>query len=104
MGSTGAKVVKRLPIKILPPKAFEGDRDYKPVATWLREVENVFRAMAVEEHQKPQMATGLLGWDVLTWWVEYIKARRSWKLRCLGWNSRLLSQVGLPQSKQTFVR
>ena len=51
-GSTGAKVVKRLPIKIPPPKAFEGDRDYERVATWLREVENFFRAMAVEENQK----------------------------------------------------
>ena len=49
-GSTGVKVVKRLPIKILPPKAFEGDRDYERVATWLREVENFFRAMAVEEN------------------------------------------------------
>ena len=49
-GSTGAKVVKRLLIKIPPPKAFEGDRDYERVATWLREVENFFQAMAVEEH------------------------------------------------------
>ena len=60
-GSTGAKVVKRLPIKIPPPKAFEGDRDYEGVATWLREVENFFRAMAVEENQKVQTAAGLLG-------------------------------------------
>ena len=45
-GSTRAKVVKRLPIKIPPPKPFEGDRDYERVATWLREVENFFRAMA----------------------------------------------------------
>ena len=45
-GSTGVKVVKRLPIKIPLPKAFEGDRDYERVATWLREVENFFRAMA----------------------------------------------------------
>ena len=40
---------------------------------WLQEVENFFRAMAVEEHQKVQMATGLLGRDVLTWWAKYIK-------------------------------
>ena len=33
LGSTGAKVIKRLPIKIPPPKAFEGDRDYEGVAT-----------------------------------------------------------------------
>ena len=72
-GSTGAKVVKRLPIKILPSKAFEGDRDYECVATWLREVENFFWAMAVEENQKVQTATGLLGRDALTWWAEYIK-------------------------------
>ena len=65
-GSTGAKVVKRLSIKILPPKAFEGDRDYERVATWLREVENFFQAMAVEEHQKVQTAAGLLGGDALT--------------------------------------
>ena len=32
-GSIGVKVVKRLPIKIPPPKAFEGDRNYEPVAT-----------------------------------------------------------------------
>ena len=44
-GSTGLKVVKRLPIKIPPPNAFEGDRDYERVAIWLREVENFFRAM-----------------------------------------------------------
>ena len=62
-GSTGVKVVKRLPIKIPPPKAFEGDRDYKRVATWLREVENFFSAMVVEEHQKVQTAAGLLGGD-----------------------------------------
>ena len=49
-GSTGVKVVKRLPIKIPPPKAFKGDRDYERVATWLREVDNFFRAMAMEEH------------------------------------------------------
>ena len=72
-GSTGVKVVKRLPIKIPPPKAFEGDRDYERVATWLREVENFFRAMAVEENQKVQTAAGLLGGDALTWWAEYIK-------------------------------
>ena len=72
-GSTKAKVVKRLSIKILPPKAFEGDRDYERVATWLREVENFFQAMAVEEHQKVQTAAGLLGGDALTWWAEYIK-------------------------------
>ena len=29
--------------------------------------------MAVEEHQKVQMAAGLLGGDVLTWWLEYNK-------------------------------
>ena len=29
--------------------------------------------MAVEEHQKMQMAVGLLGGDALTWWAEYIK-------------------------------
>ena len=46
LGSTGVKVVKRLSLKIPPPKAFEGDRDYERVATWLREVENFFRAMA----------------------------------------------------------
>ena len=69
-GSTGAKVVKRLPIKILPPKE---DYDYERVATWLQEVENFFRAMAVEENQKVQTAAGLLGVDALTWWVEYIK-------------------------------
>ena len=66
-GSTGVKVVKRLPIKIPPPKAFEVDRDYERVATWLREVENFFRAMAVEENQKVQTAAGLLGGDALTW-------------------------------------
>ena len=72
-GSTGVKVVKRLPIKIPPPKAFEGDRDYERVATWLREVENFFRAIAVEGHQKVQTVAGLLGGDVLTWWAKYIK-------------------------------
>ena len=41
-GSIGAKVVKRLLIKIPPPKAFEGDRDYELVGTWLGEVENFF--------------------------------------------------------------
>ena len=71
--SFGAKVVKMLPIKIPPPKAFEGDRDYERVVTWLREVENLFRAMAVEENQKVQTAAGLLGGDALTWWAEYIK-------------------------------
>ena len=60
-GSTEVKVVKRLSIKILPPKAFEGDRDYERVATWLWEVENFSQAMAVEEHQKVQTAAGLLG-------------------------------------------
>ena len=73
MNSTGAKVIKRLPIKISPPKAFEGECDYERVATWLWEVENFFQAMAVEEHQKVQTAAGLLGGDALTWWVEYIK-------------------------------
>ena len=48
-GSTGAKVVKRLLTKISPPKAFEGDRDYERIATWLQEVENFFCAMMVEE-------------------------------------------------------
>ena len=72
-GSTGVKVVKRLSIKIPSPKAFEGFRDYERIATWLREVENFFRAMAVEEHQKVQTAAGLLGRDALTWWAEYIK-------------------------------
>ena len=72
-GSTGVKIVKRLPIKIAPLKAFEGDRDYERVATWLREVENFFRAMAVEEHQKVHTVVGLLGGDALTWWAEYIK-------------------------------
>ena len=57
-GSTGAKVVTRLPIKIPPPKAFEGDRDYEHVATLLQEVENFLRAMAVEEHQKVQRWQG----------------------------------------------
>ena len=32
--------------------------------------------MAVEEHQKVQTATGLLGRDALTWWVEYIKDQK----------------------------
>ena len=32
-GSTGVKVIKRLLIKIPPPKAFEGDYDYERVAT-----------------------------------------------------------------------
>ena len=72
-GSTRAKVVKMLPIKIPPPKAFEKDRDYERIATWLREVENFFRAMAVEENQKVQTTMGLLGGDALTWWAEYIK-------------------------------
>ena len=72
LGSTAAKVVKRLSIKIPPPKAFEGDRDNEHIATWLREVENFFRAMAVEEHQKVQTVAGLLGGDKLTWWAEYI--------------------------------
>ena len=72
-GSTGVKVVKRLSIKISPSKAFEGDRDYERVATWLREVENFFRAMAVEEYYMVQMAAGLLGGDPFTWWMEYIK-------------------------------
>ena len=75
MGSTRIKVVKRLPIKILPPKAFEGDRNYEHVATWLREVENFFLAMAVDEHQKVQTTAGLLGGDALTWWAEYIKTQ-----------------------------
>ena len=102
--STGGKVVKRLPIKIPPPKAFEGDRDYERVATWLREVENFFRAMAVEENQKVQTAVGLLGGDALTWWAETSRIRRLWKVRCLGRNSRLLSRAGLSQSTLTFVR
>ena len=72
-GSTRVKVEKRLPIKIPPLKAFEGDRDYERVTTWLREVENFFRAMAVEENQKVQTTAGLLGGDALTWWAEYIK-------------------------------
>ena len=72
-GSTGVNIVKRLSIKIPPPKAFEGDGDYERVATWLREVDNFFRAMAVEEHQKVQTAAWLLGGDALTWWMEYIK-------------------------------
>ena len=59
-GSTGVKLIKKLPIKIPPPKAFEGDRDYGRVATWLREVENFFRAMAVEENQKVQTAAGVV--------------------------------------------
>ena len=59
-GSTGVKVVKRLPIKIPPPKAFEGDRNYERVATWLREVENFFWAMAVEENQKVQTSSGVV--------------------------------------------
>ena len=73
LGSTGVKVVKRLPIKIPPPKAFEGDHDYERVASWLREVESFFRAMAVEENQKVQTTAGLLGGDALTWWAEYLK-------------------------------
>ena len=72
-GSTGVKVVKRLPIKIPPPKAFEGNRNYERVATWLQEVENFFRAMVVEEHQKVQTPARLLGGDALTWWTEYMK-------------------------------
>ena len=72
LGSIEVKVVKSLPIKIPPPKAFEGDRDYERVATWLREVENFFREMAVEEHQKVQTAAGLLGGNAWTWWAEYI--------------------------------
>ena len=83
-GSIGAKVVKRLPIKIPPPKAFERDRDYKRVATWLRKVENFFLAMAVEEHQKVQMTAGLLGKDALIWWAEYIKDQRIGEVRCSG--------------------
>ena len=71
--STRAKVIKRLPIKLSPTKALEGDRDYERIATWLREVENFFREMAVEEYQKVQMAVGLLGRDALTWWAEYVK-------------------------------
>ena len=67
LGSTEAKVIKRLLIKIPPPKAFKGDHDYKHVATWVWEVENFFGAMAMEEHQKVQMASGLLGGDALTW-------------------------------------
>ena len=46
LGSTEVKVVKKLSIKIPPPKAFEGDRDYERVATWLREVENFLWAIA----------------------------------------------------------
>ena len=38
-GSIRAKVVKKLPIKIPPPKGFKGDRDYKRIAIWLQEVE-----------------------------------------------------------------
>ena len=57
--STGAKVVKKLPVKIQPPKAFEGDSDYEHVATWLRKVEIFFWAMVVEEHQKVQTAAGM---------------------------------------------
>ena len=72
-GLTGAKIIKRLSIKIPPPKAFEGDRNYERVATWLPEVEKFFRVMAVEENQKLQTAPGLLGGDALTWWAEYIK-------------------------------
>ena len=68
-GSTGVKIVKRLSIKIPPPKAFEGDPNYERVVIWLPEVENFFGAMAVEEHQKVQTATGLLGGDALTWWT-----------------------------------
>ena len=60
-------------MKIPPPKVFKGERDFERVATWLREVENFFQTMAVEEHQKVQTAVGLLGWDALTWWAEYIK-------------------------------
>ena len=67
LGSIGAKVVKRLPIKIPPPKAFKGARDYERIVTWLQEVENFFRAMAMEEHQKVQTAAGLLGGYALTW-------------------------------------
>ena len=73
--STRAKVVKRLSIKIPPPKAFEGDRDYERVATWLREVQNFFRAMAVGEHQKVQTTVGLLGGDALTWGRSTLRIR-----------------------------
>ena len=116
LSSTWVKVVKRLSIKISPPKAFEGGRDYERVATWLREVENFFPAMAVEEHQKVQIGARLLGGDVLTWWAKYIKdqeiveSERSRPNKkkdggaCLGRNSRLLSRAGLPQSTRTFVR
>ena len=72
-GSIGAKVVKRLSIKIRHQRPLRGDGDYERVAPWLREVENFFRAMAVEENQMVQMAAGLLGGDALTWWTEYIK-------------------------------
>ena len=36
-------------------------------------MKHFFRALVVEEHQKVQTATGLLGEDVMTWWAEYIK-------------------------------
>ena len=39
-GVPRVKVAKRLPIKIPPPKPFEGDRNYERVAAWLREAEN----------------------------------------------------------------
>ena len=102
--STVVKVVKRLPIKILPPKPFEGTYDYERVATWLREVENFFQPMAVEKHQKVQTTAGLLDGDVLPRGRGTSRIRRLWKVRCLGQNSRLLSRAGLPQSTQTFVR
>ena len=97
-GSTGAKVVKRLPIKILPPKAFEGDRDYERVATWLREVENFFPVMAIEENQKVQTAAGLLGGDALTWWAEYIKDQEIVETEMSWTEFKTLSRAGLPLS------
>ena len=69
-GSTEVKVIKRLSIKIPPPKSFEGDHDYERVATWLQKVENFFQAMAVEEHLKGQMAAWLLGGNALIWWAD----------------------------------
>ena len=98
-GSTGAKVVKRLPIKIPPPKAFEGDRDYERVATWLREVENFFRAMAVEENQKVQTPAGLLGGDALTWWA------RKFIHRLQPWARKLIFRMPqLPDNLQDLMR
>lgn len=60
-------------IKNLPPKPFGGDRDFERVARCLREMENLFRAMKVEDDHQVQIAAGLLSGDGLVWWSELIK-------------------------------